>query len=242
MKSLFLVPLMLAAAPAAAVTITYENAGVQNTTALFDFSGVETFTGRSTGNFSTDFGTAGDPVVISATYTGVTIKDADRYGGAGGTGQYAVAWQNAPYQLDLTTSDGSDVNYFGYWLSALDAGNLLDFYSDGQLVYSFTPSAVLAAIGSKPAYFGNPTPPFLGQNGGEPYAFVNIYFDAGESFDRVVFRQTTSAGYESDNHTVGYWIEQGGNTVPEPATWAMLISGFGLVGMSARRRSRTVSQ
>jgi len=24
--------------------------------------------------------------------------------------------------------------------------------------------------------------------------------------------------------------------VPEPATWAMLIAGFGLVGVSARRR------
>ncbi len=28
----------------------------------------------------------------------------------------------------------------------------------------------------------------------------------------------------------------GGGVVPEPATWAMLIAGFGLVGLAARRR------
>ena len=119
---------------------------------------------------------------------------------------------------------------------------MLDFYKGGELVYSFTPTAVLAAIGDKPGYFGNPNPPFLGANGGQPYAFVNIYFTDGDSFDRVVFHQTTNAGYESDNHTVGYWIEQGGIGVPEPATWAMLISGFGLVGFTARRRNAAVSQ
>jgi hypothetical protein len=31
-------------------------------------------------------------------------------------------------------------------------------------------------------------------------------------------------------------ITPGGGAVPEPATWAMLLAGFGLVGVSARRR------
>ncbi|OYU14743.1 MAG: hypothetical protein CFE37_09685 [Alphaproteobacteria bacterium PA4] len=30
-------------------------------------------------------------------------------------------------------------------------------------------------------------------------------------------------------------------SVPEPASWAMLLSGFALVGMAARRRQRAVA-
>jgi hypothetical protein len=29
--------------------------------------------------------------------------------------------------------------------------------------------------------------------------------------------------------------------VPEPGTWAMLLTGFGLVGLAGRRRSRSVA-
>lgn len=32
----------------------------------------------------------------------------------------------------------------------------------------------------------------------------------------------------------------GGGGVPEPASWALMIAGFGLVGVAARRRTRTV--
>jgi hypothetical protein len=34
----------------------------------------------------------------------------------------------------------------------------------------------------------------------------------------------------------GYFVELPGGAVPEPAQWALLIGGFGLVGASARRR------
>jgi hypothetical protein len=39
-----------------------------------------------------------------------------------------------------------------------------------------------------------------------------------------------------DNITFGSDKPGGGGTVPEPATWAMMILGFGLVGSAARRR------
>ena len=121
------------------------------------YSGVETFDALSTGvhgSYTTNFGTAGNPVQINGTYSGVTVKGADQYGGAGGVGNYAVAWSNAPYQLSLSASNGSPINYFGYWLSALDSGNKLDFYKGGNLVYTFTPDAVIAAFGNNPAYLG----------------------------------------------------------------------------------------
>ena len=46
-----------------------------------------------------------------------------------------------------------------------------------------------------------------------------------------------------DNSALNYafrW-EGGAGGVPEPATWAMLIVGFGLVGAAARRRNTAVA-
>lgn len=42
-------------------------------------------------------------------------------------------------------------------------------------------------------------------------------------------QRTQSVSFVLDNLTIG-------NAVPEPATWAMMIFGFGLIGASARRR------
>jgi PEP-CTERM motif len=51
---------------------------------------------------------------------------------------------------------------------------------------------------------------------------------------------TTAAGYVFDSdlvaNTAVYRISFTSAVVPEPATWAMLIAGFGLVGVAARRR------
>ena len=52
---------------------------------------------------------------------------------------------------------------------------------------------------------------------------------AGELFTSVTFSSTGNS-FEVDNLAVG-------GAVPEPATWAMMIVGFGLVG-GAMRRSR----
>ena len=53
----------------------------------------------------------------------------------------------------------------------------------------------------------------------------------------------TSTGHESMNGTFDNWYNNSNehafyltSAVPEPATWAMLIAGFGLVGATLRRR------
>ena len=218
----------------ATFSVSFENPGVQNSTATFAFEGVETFDGLSTGagqSVTTDFGTGG---IINGTYTNLQVNSADQYGGAGGTGNYAVTFGNTGYSLDLSTTDSRGINYFGYWLSALDGGNVLQFYKAGVLVDTFTPANVLAAIGSNSAYFGNPNANFLGANGGQPYAFINV-FDKGGTFDRVVFSENPAqGGYESDNHTVGFFTKGGGNPVPEPASVALF--GLGLIGVARLRR------
>lgn len=232
------------AAQADTFNVTYENAGVQNSTADFSSVGVETFDLRGLGggqSFATDFGTGG---VISGTYTGVDILSADQYGGAGGSGNYASTFSTAGYSLNLTTSDPAGINYFGFWLSALDSGNTLTFSKAGTTLFTFDPTNVLNLVGSKPAFFGNPNAPFTGNNGGQPYVFLNFYNTNG-TFDKVTFSENpTVGGYESDNHTVGFFTKQGGTPVPgvpEPATWGMMIAGFGLVGMAMRRRVTKVT-
>lgn len=49
---------------------------------------------------------------------------------------------------------------------------------------------------------------------------------------------TTSGSFGIDNLTIG---SAPSGVVPEPAAWALMISGFGLVGAAARRRRTAVS-
>ncbi len=57
-------------------------------------------------------------------------------------------------------------------------------------------------------------------------------------FSSVTFTGTArSDGVDFDR----LLYKSSGGMVPEPATWAMLITGFGLVGFAARRRSATLA-
>lgn len=202
--------------------------------------GTETFDARPTGagqTFTTDFGTHG---AITGTYNNVQINPADVFGGAGRAGNYAVAYPGSPYSLDLTTTLPTGINYFGYWLSALDRGNSVAFYNGGTKVYSFNPTDFTKLTGPCPnPYCGNPNPP--GGDSGEPYAFLN-FFDNGGTFDRIVFSENVpGAGYESDNHTVGFATGISGtpiNAVTEPSSAAVIGAALlGLVAVSRRHSS-----
>jgi hypothetical protein len=229
--------------------LTFENAGVQHSSSDFDIVGVEDFENRAlgTGGFTTDFNTAG---AITAIYSASTrVIKADKYGGAGGTGQYPVAFKDSIYDLTLSYDAErvpNGINYFGYWLSALDQFNVVEFYRGATLVGTLDPTGVIARVGACPnasnAYCGNPNAAFLNQNNREPYAFINFYDTTG-TFNRVKFVENTNggAGYESDNHTVGYYKTITGNTVPEPASWALMIAGFGMIGGAMRRRTIAVA-
>lgn len=249
LKALFTASVMALAAPTVAgVTVTFENPGVYNSTAAFDWVGVETFNDRPTGenrSFSTDFNTALQPFQVSGQYSGVDIRNAGQFGGAENT-RYAETFTAAGYTVSLSVNDPRGINYFGYWLSALDNGNQLEFMKDGQVVFTFSPAAVRNAIGPCPdaanPYCGNPNDDPRTRVLHEQFAFVNIFFADGLTYDAIrFFEKPTVGGYESDNHTVGWFTQQSGNVVPEPATWAMLITGFGLVGHAARRRRPVVA-
>ena len=214
---------MLGVPATAAVVVTIENPGVSNTTQTgFSELGVETFDNRATGvnqSFTSDFGGTS----YEGDYTGVQVWDNGNWGGVNNT-NYAVALgANTSYTIQLNKS----ANYFGYYQLALSGGNNdLEFWSGDSLVAALSYGDILSYM--TPGHLGSP---YSGQTQSEYFGFLNFNFTNGDSYDRVVFSNTGSDGFESDNHTIG-------SLVPEPATWAMLILGFGLVGMVARRRTR----
>ncbi|MDT7934562.1 MAG: PEP-CTERM sorting domain-containing protein [Sphingomonadaceae bacterium] len=225
----------------AGFVVTIEDPSVQSSTANFTYRGVETFDGRATGTgktFTTTFG--GNQ--ITGEYRNVQIINADQYGGAGGTGQYAVTFEYlGSYSLNLSTLDPRGINFFGFWLSALDSGNYVRLFKGNNQVFQFTPTDVLNAVSGNVSYYCNPNAQYRTSNCGEPYVFVNIY-DVGDTFDRIEFAEVNSGGgYESDNHTVGFWappirgrVVSGVLPTPAPATLA--IFGLGLIGLGAARR------
>jgi len=145
----------IGSAKADAFSLSYEAPKVQsaNTTALCANAGtgpctigVETFDTRTTNTaFSTNFGTSG---TFTGNYSATSILPADQYGGAGGTGKYVTAPSGTNYNVALSTTLTTGINYFGIWISALDAGNQVGFYKNGVLLYNFTPSTLIAAVGS----------------------------------------------------------------------------------------------
>ena len=141
---LALVALSAGAVSASADTITasYLTAGTQTASAT---SNVETFDSASYNgsSYTTTFG--GSSYV--GTYTGsLQILSANQYGGAGGTGQYAAAAAGTSYTLTLNRG----ANFFGLWFSALDSGNVLQFYNGNTLLYTFGATQFTSLAGSCP--------------------------------------------------------------------------------------------
>ncbi|MBB5685487.1 PEPxxWA-CTERM sorting domain-containing protein [Sphingobium boeckii] len=192
----------------AAVTLTVEAAGVQNTTTAYT-GGVATFNTLNGYNENVAVALGGN----TATFSRLNASTANVYGGANGSNFITVANDTV---IGLSTA----VNYFGLWASALDGGNAVEFFSNGASLGSFN----LTAFALDSAYAGNPNG---GGNAGEKYAFFN--FNSDTKFDQVKLIQNGGGGFEVDNVTLG-------NAVPEPATWAMMLIGFGVVGYAMRRK------
>ena len=213
----------LTSAAQAVTIVTVEAAGVQSTTIGFGQIAVETFDALTPGvqvPANTTFGAIG----VMATFTSTSILAADQYGGAGGVGNQVAVRDTGDLVISFT---GTPLNYFGLWASSLDGANTVTFFQ-GATLRSITN---LTAFSLGAPYFGNPTAAFSGQNNLEQYAFFN--FRVTDGYDRVVLSQNGGGGFELDNLTIG--------SVPEPGTWAMLITGFGMVGFAARRRRTAVA-
>ncbi len=135
------------------------------------------------------------------TFDKLNVLKADQYGGAANT-NYAVEGLGSVSQtiLNLNSSSG----YFGMWWSAGDASNVLDFYSGengtGTLLAQFTTANLLKALPK--TYDGNPNAgSFYQKDSNEPFAFINFFATPGTSWSSVVFKNSSSSGFEGDNYT-----------------------------------------
>lgn len=249
--TLFLIAAMVALPlpAAAAVYVTFEAPGVQTTTQNGNF-GVETFA-NATAGFDANYSDTQNGVTFA--YTGVDVRAADQYGGAGGTSLYAAtysglsgAYAQSTGSYTLNVSSAAPINFFGAWFSAQDLSNVISFYRGNALVYTFTPANLLAATLTAGDFKGNPNPNFLNDNASQTYVFANLYFSGG-TYDRIVFAAAnlSGTGFETDNHTVGTYIPPITGTpvgpVPDAAAWTLMVAGFGMIGLASRKRRTAVT-
>lgn len=130
------------------------------------------------------------------------------------TNYYTVAYPLQSGIGTFTADAGASYNYFGLYWGSIDSYNVLNFYSDNELIASITGTQVIdagTALGDQTAAGSN--------------RYVNFLFDT--TFNRVDF-STTQFAFETDNHAFA--------TVPEPATLGLF--GLGLLGTSLVRRRK----
>lgn len=135
------------------------------------------------------------------------------------SGQYvAPAGDSTPYLAILgggsaTTTFATDVRSFSFDYSTVDSYNLVKIaYADGGSE-SFTGSFILGALPS-----GVSSGSFIVNGDGRAIGGLTL--------------STSSNSFEVDNLAVSAGL----GTVPEPASWALMVAGFGLIGFAARLR------
>lgn len=133
----------------------------------------------------------------------ITVRGADRYGGAGEPSGSNYSSQVPATPISSTTLQLSgSYSYLGFWWSAGDDKNVVELFSDTHLVARVPLSIILSNIGNSPQYYGSPVGAFYGQNALQPYAFVNIFAEPGVSWNRIVLYGGENGGFEMDNITV----------------------------------------
>ncbi len=227
----------IAAPASSAILIGYEapNAVVTGVTGNFAVEGFETDTAGFKESF-TDLISDGAGHTVSFSYTDVDVRHHDQFSG-NGTGNYGATYNGIGFAADEgptyslnVSSTGGPINFFGAYFSATDASNTISFYKGGSLIQTFTIGDLWGSTG-------------VGDQGS---LYIDFKFTGGQTYDKVVFDQPNSPfGFESDNHTVGTWFGSNGDSstlgVPEPASWALMLGGFGVIGAAMRRRRTSLT-
>lgn len=132
-----------------------------------------------------------------------------------GTAYGYVSSASSPNWAQLDTPNLKSISF--YW-GSIDDYNKLEVLGAGG-------SVLRTLFGNTP---GVGVPPIVGDQGNQANnRRIFITAESGEVITGLRFTSTGVAFEFDDIATAG---------VPEPATWAMMLAGFGLVGFAARRR------
>lgn len=193
-----------------------------------------------------------------ATFDELYILAPDAYGGAVDPG-----YENgSPYAVQADFAGVTETSltftephaYFGFWWSAGDSQNHLEFYSNNRLVAHFTSSTLLDELAVTSDYRGNPRD--RGLNYGENYAFINFFGQNGTTWDKIVLSNSPGSGFESDNYTdrVTPWsleadgpmpgralatLSDSSTTAPIPEAGSSVLGLIGASLLLVRRKART---
>lgn len=143
-------------------------------------------------------------------------------------------------QFDIYQFDGEQLIGTSLFAAALTAVNSDPIEGNTQRFWKLTPNVWLApntlfamavtlpaGVGSEETY---PDGNFYAWNQGTADGrYVNMQFGDWSKFD-ATFRLEDGSEYVLSQHVT-----------PEPATWALMVTGIGAVGLVARRRRRLVS-
>lgn len=229
---------LLAAAAQAAIFVSAEAPGVQNTTQSGTYT-VETFDAPGVPTPGQAF--PGSYVSPVGTYSaGAAVVGPNDFGGAFQSNYISIGAQQ-PSSLSYTLSFSAPAFYFGFYWGAGDPQNQIEFFDGATSLGSYRIADLISSLGLGPAYNGNPNLPAVGAphtpgivNPGEKYVFFNFNATGSTQFTSILFsNDSTSTGFETDNHTVGFDAPP----VPEPATFALAGLSLAVLGFKFRKRS-----
>lgn len=112
--------------------------------------------------------------------------------------------------------DGSTIQYLTFYQQTSTSDLALSFEAGGEF------TLIAGSYDDRPLYNGNEQSPTFNTSGSTPF---NLYSDNGD---------------EDPKTNTFYLLSV--EAIPEPATWLMMIFGFGVVGFALRRRQPVASQ
>ena len=143
-------------------------------------------------------------------------------------------------QVGLWAADGTLLALAN--IGAGTAGELIDQFRFGNIAPVALSAGTLYVVGAYMVSGVVGTASSLGTGQGGTGSFNPLLATVNDRFSNF---DSTFGFPTRTNSTGGAWLGANlnfgnGGVIPEPATWAMLIAGFGLVGVAARRR-RTIT-